>query len=99
MLGVVGEQPALEVLVHHGSRNGEVQCRRTGLREWLRIQLRLDCRRIIDNLQARTAGERAEIARMLRPRWMVQKLALVPFNDSIDVVDAKLPLVDQQSVR
>src|SRR5437016_5138578 len=99
MLRIVGEQPALEPLIHHGGFDFEMERRRATIFERPWIELAFNCRRVIDNLQTGAAREGAEILRMLRTGRMMQKLRRITFDDSIDIVNAKLVLIDQQSIR
>src|SRR5213596_265515 len=46
----------------------------------------------------RAAGEAAKIARTRRRRRMMQKFRGITFHDSIDVVHAKLALIDQKPI-
>ena len=96
VLRIISEQPAIEMLVHHRGRNCEMQRRParqlSELRSLygVRIQLPLDRRRVIDNLQMRAAGEQSKVARMLW-RWrMMQEFSRITFHDSINIVHAKL---------
>ena len=63
------------------------------------IQLPLDRRRVIDNLQMRSAGELPKVAWMLW-RWrMMQEFSRIAFHDSINIVNAQLALVNKEPVR
>src|SRR5881628_3845027 len=97
------------MLIHHCGRNREMQ-RRPARRSfsgggrapivhghW--IQLPLDRRRVIDNLQMRSAGELPKIAWMLW-RWrMMQEFSRIAFHDSINIVNAQLALVNKEPIR
>ena len=73
--------------------------RRAAVFERPRIEFAFDCGSVIDDLQTRAACELAEISWMLRIRRMVQKFRGITFDDPVEIMDAKLMLIDQQSVR
>src|SRR5918996_2346275 len=98
VLRIIGEQPAIEMLAHHRRVDCEMQRWRAAVAHWLRIQLALNRRRVIDNLQMRSAGEQTEITWPLRRRRMMQKFRRKSFHDAIDVVDTKLALIDKKTV-
>ena len=50
VLRAVGEQPAIEVLVHYGSRNRKMERGRTTVGQRFRIQLSFYCGSVIDDL-------------------------------------------------
>src|SRR5438105_8318727 len=87
------------MLIHHRGCNCEMERRRSALARRLWIQLSLDRRCVIDNLQMRTAGELPKVAWMLR-RWrMMQEFRGIAFHDSINIVHAQLALVNKEPVR
>src|SRR5438034_11232981 len=109
VLRIISKQPAIETLIHHCSRNCEMQrrpARRSfsgggrapfARRRW--IELPLDRRRVIDNLQMRSAGELSKVAWMVW-RWrMMQEFSRIAFHDSINIVNAQLAFVNQKPVR
>src|SRR5438132_12944525 len=96
MLWLVSEQPAIEMLVHHRGCDFEMQRWRAALAYRLRIEFPLNCRRVIDNLQMCSAGQRSEVPWTLRRRRMMQELRRVAFHDSINIVNAKLALVNKE---
>ena len=98
MLRVVNQQPAFEMLVHHGGRNCEMQRRGAAISNWFRIQFSFNRRRVIDDLQTCARREGAKIARTLRRRRMMQKFRGKSFDDSINVMHAKLMFIDHQAV-
>src|SRR5206468_9858172 len=86
------------MLVHHRCGYGEVHCRRAALAHWLWIQLAFNRQCVIDNLQTRSAGEQAKVARMLRRRRMMQKFRGITFHNSIDVMHTKLTLINKEPI-
>jgi hypothetical protein len=86
------------MLVHHRSGNGEMQRRRPAIIERLWIKFCFDRWGVINNPQMRAARERAKIAWMLWRRWMMQEFGWIALHDSIDIVDAQLAFVDQESI-
>src|SRR5882724_8389193 len=108
VLRIISKQPAIETLIHHRGCNREMQRRparrsfsgggRATVAHGLWIQLSLDRRRVIDNLQMRTAGELPEITRMLRTRRMMQKFRGIAFHDPINIVHAKLAFIDEEPI-
>ena len=62
------------------------------------IQFAFDRLGVIHNLQERSAGKLAQIFWMLWVRRVMQKFRGITFDDSIDIVHAKLMLIDQQSI-
>ena len=99
VLRIVGEQPAIEMLIHHRCGNGEMQRRRSAIIQWLWVELCVDRWGVINNPQMRAAREQAKVAWMLWRRRMMQKLSGIAFYDSIDIMDAQLAFVDQKPVR
>src|SRR5260370_15653416 len=87
------------MLIHHRGRNCEMQRRRATVAHGLWIQLSLDRRRVIDNLQMCTAGELPKIAWTLRRRRMMQEFRGIAFHDSINIVHAQLALVNKEPIR
>src|SRR2546427_5750038 len=87
------------MLVHHRGRHREMQRGCAAISYWLRVQLPLDRRRVIDNLQTRAACEQAEVARVPGIRRMMQKFRGKSFYDSIDIVHAQLALIDKETIR
>src|SRR5207302_2520000 len=73
--------------------------RRAAVFERPRIEFAFDCGSVIDDLQTRAACELAEISWMLRIGRMMQKFRGITFDDPVKIMDAKLMLIDQQSVR
>src|SRR5882724_6218868 len=86
------------MLVHHRCGYGEVHCWPAAPAHWLWIQLALNRRCVIDNLQTRPAGQQPEVAWMLRRRRMMQEFRGVAFYDSVNVVDAQLVLVNKEPI-
>src|ERR1044072_9539303 len=99
VLGIVGEQPAVEMLIHHRCGNGEMQRRRSTIIQWLWVELCVDRWRGINNRQICAARERPKVAWMLWGRRMMQKLGGIAFYDSIDIMNTQLTFVDQKPVR
>src|SRR4026208_343632 len=98
VLRIVGEQPAIEMLIHHRGGNGEMQCWRTAIIQWLWVELSFDRWGGMNDLQMRAAREKAKVAWMLWRRRMMQKLGGIAFYDSIDIVDAQRTLGRQGAV-
>src|SRR5262249_46475853 len=99
VLRIVGEQPAIEMLVHHGGGNGEMQRRRSAVIRWLWVELCFERWGVINNSQLRTAREQAKLAWTLWRWGMMQKLGGIAFYNSIDIVDAQLAFIDQEPIR
>lgn len=98
MLRIIRQQPVFEALIHHRRFDFEMQSRCAAVFQRPGIQFAFDCRGVIDNLQTRAARELAEISWTLRTWRMMQKFRRITFNNSIDIVDAELMLIDQQSI-
>src|SRR5262245_28429194 len=65
VLRIIGEQPAIEMLIHHRRGNSEMQRRRSAVNQGLRVKLCFDCWCVSNNSQMCAACEQAQVARML----------------------------------
>src|ERR1700730_18486238 len=83
------------MLVHHRGGNGEMQCRRSAVIQWLWVELCVDRWGVINNPQMCATREETKVAWMLWCRRMMQKLRWIAFYDSIHIVRAQLAFIDQ----
>ena len=98
VLGMIGQKPAIEALIHHRGGDSDVNSRQPALSQRLRMQLRVDGWRMPHDLKVRAAREQAEIAWPIRSGRPVHKIRGVSAN-SIEIEHAQLAFLRQQPIR